>query len=314
MSSRLPGPATDASPATQTPPRSDIVFTGVGVTYPNGFRGLSDVTLTIPAGEMVGIVGLSGAGKSTLVRTINGLIPATDGTLTVGGRDVTRARGRELRSIRSDIGMVFQGFNLVKGTTVLNNVLMGRLFGTPWWRVLLGAWREGDIDLAMDALERVEILPRAYTRASELSGGQQQRVGIARALAQQPSIILADEPVASLDPPTSRVVMEHLRRINAELGVTVITNLHFLDLARDYSDRLIGLREGRIVFDGPVAGADSAVFESIYGRSLTHDDVLGATDTPDTPEVVATSLDSAAEAPAPVPATPTDVPTPGDAR
>lgn len=279
MSTRLPGATTSA--ATTGTTGTDIVFEHVGVTYPNGYRGLSDVSLTIPAGQMVGIVGLSGAGKSTLVRTINGLVPATEGTLTVGGRDVTHAKGRELRAIRSGIGMVFQGFNLVKGTTVLNNVLMGRLFETSWWRILLGAWRSQDVDIAMDALARVEILPRAYTRASELSGGQQQRVGIARALAQQPTIILADEPVASLDPPTSHVVMEHLRRINGELGVTVITNLHFLDLAREYSDRLIGLRGGQVVFDGVGTEADESVFESIYGRSLTHDDILGVPDEAD---------------------------------
>ncbi len=289
MSARLPGAATDAT--TTTPTGTDIVFDHVGVTYPNGYRGLSDVSLRIPAGQMVGIVGLSGAGKSTLVRTVNGLVPATEGTLTVGGRDVVHARGRELRAIRSGVGMVFQGFKLVKGTTVLNNVLMGRLFETPWWRVLLGAWRSQDVDLAMEALARVEILPRAYTRASELSGGQQQRVGIARALAQQPTIILADEPVASLDPPTSHVVMEHLRRINGELGVTVITNLHFLDLAREYSQRLIGLRAGEVVFDGSGADADETVFESIYGRSLTHDDLLGDPDAPSgTSEVPTTSL------------------------
>lgn len=255
---------------------SDVVFDGVGVTYPNGHRGLGDVTLTVPAGQMVGIVGLSGAGKSTLIRTINGLVPATEGTLTVGGRDVTRARGKQLRAVRSQVGMVFQGFNLARRTTVLNNVLMGRLFSTPWWRTLLAAWRADDVEAAMAALERVEIVQKAYTRASELSGGQQQRVGIARALAQRPSIILADEPVASLDPPTSHVVMEHLRRINGELGVTVITNLHFLDLAREYSDRLLGLRDGRVVFDGRGEEADEAVFESIYGRSLKADDVLDA--------------------------------------
>ncbi|RNI18067.1 phosphonate ABC transporter ATP-binding protein [Flexivirga caeni] len=266
---------TDRRPGTAGDPQ--IVFDGVGVTYPNGYRGLSDISLTIPAGQMVGVVGLSGAGKSTFVRTINGLVTATEGSLTVNGRDVTTARGKQLRAVRSDIGMVFQGFNLTGRTTVLNNVLMGRLYSAPWWRTLLGAWKSDDVELAMDALTRVEIVQKAYTRASELSGGQQQRVGIARALAQQPSIILADEPVASLDPPTSHVVMEHLRRINGELGVTVITNLHFLDLARKYSDRLLGLRGGHVVFDGTGADADETVFESIYGRSLTGEDVLDAT-------------------------------------
>lgn len=255
---------------------SEVVFDGVGVTYPNGHRGLSGISLSIPAGQMVGIVGLSGAGKSTLIRTINGLVPATEGTLTVGGRDVTRARGSALRAVRAQVGMVFQGFNLAGRTTVLNNVLMGRLYSTPWWRTLLAAWKADDVEAAMAALERVEIVQKAYTRASELSGGQQQRVGIARALAQRPSVILADEPVASLDPPTSHVVMEHLRRINGELGVTVVTNLHFLDLAKEYSDRLLGLRAGSLVFDGRGEEADEAVFESIYGRSLKADDVLDA--------------------------------------
>jgi phosphonate transport system ATP-binding protein len=264
----------NAAPGQGTGSGSDIVFSDVGVTYPNGYRGLSEVSLTISSGQMVGVVGLSGAGKSTLVRTINGLVRATEGSLTVGGRDVRRARGKQLRAIRSQVGMVFQGFNLARRTTVINNVLMGRLFETPWWRTLLGAWKADDVEAAMAALERVEIVQKAYTRASELSGGQQQRVGIARALAQRPSIILADEPVASLDPPTSHVVMEHLRRINGELGVTVVTNLHFLDLARKYSDRLLGLREGRVVFDGTGADADESVFESIYGRSLNAEDVL----------------------------------------
>jgi phosphonate transport system ATP-binding protein len=153
---------------------------------------------------------------------------------------------------------------------------MGRLHHTPGWRTLIGAWRRDDVELAMQALERVEIVQKAYVSASELSGGQQQRVAIARTLAQQPRIILADEPVASLDPPTSHVVMRDLQRINQELGITVIVNLHFLDLARRYGTRLIGLRAGEVVYDGPVAGADEAVFEAIYGRSLTADDVLDA--------------------------------------
>lgn len=258
---------------------ADIRFDDVSVIYPNGFTGLKNINLNIPAGEMVGIVGLSGAGKSTLVRTINGLVPITSGNITVGDhqlnpRGSAQLRGKDLRELRSNVGMVFQSFNLAKRTTVINNVLMGRLYHSPAWRTLLGAWKNDDVELAMSALERVEIVSKAYEKASSLSGGQQQRVAIARTLAQRPNVILADEPVASLDPPTSHVVMRDLQRINAELGITVVVNLHFLDLARRYSNRLIGLRSGEVVFDGAGADADESVFENIYGRSLTAEDVL----------------------------------------
>lgn len=263
-------------PTVAAPGGAPIRFERVGVTYPNGHTGLKDLDLEIPAGQMVGVVGLSGAGKSTLIRSINGLVPISSGEITVGGRALSTLRGRGLRELRSEIGMIFQSFNLAKRTTVLNNVLMGRLHGTPAWRSLLAAWKSDDIELAMRALERVEIVSKAYEKASSLSGGQQQRVAIARTLAQKPQVILADEPVASLDPPTSHVVMRDLQRINAELGITVVVNLHFLDLARRYSDRLIGLRAGEIVFDGSGAEADESVFENIYGRSLTAEDVLEA--------------------------------------
>ncbi|WP_040816301.1 phosphonate ABC transporter ATP-binding protein [Nocardia concava] len=258
-----------------------IVLDDICVRYPNGYTGLDGVSLSIAPGEMVAVVGLSGAGKSTLIRAVNGLVPATSGRITVGQRtlrssDGKMLHGRELRDLRADVGMIFQSFNLAQRTTVLNNVLMGRLHDTPTWRSLLGAWRAEDVELAMRALVRVEIVAKAYQRAANLSGGQQQRVAIARTLAQQPKVILADEPVASLDPPTSHVVMRDLQRINADLGITVVVNLHFLDLARRYSDRLIGLREGRVVFDGPAAAADETVFERIYGRSLTGEDVMDA--------------------------------------
>jgi phosphonate transport system ATP-binding protein len=253
-----------------------IRFENVAVTYPNGFSGLRDVNLSIEPGEMVAIVGLSGAGKSTLVRTINGLVPITSGEITVGDHALSRLRGRELRRLRSEVGMVFQSFNLAKRTTVINNVLMGRLHHTSILRTLFAAWKKDDVELAMQALERVEIVSKAYSNAAELSGGQQQRVAIARTLAQKPKVILADEPTASLDPPTSHVVMRDLQRINAELGITVIVNLHFLDLARRYGQRLIGLRAGEVVFDGAGADANEQVFETIYGRSLTAEDVLDA--------------------------------------
>ena len=235
---------------------------------------MRDLDLTIEPGEFVVIVGLSGAGKSTLIRAVNGLVPLTSGSLQVNDRDVTALGQSGMRDLRSEIGMIFQGFNLVNRTTVLKNVLMGRLHQAPTWRTMLGTYSKRDIDIAARALDRVEIIEKAYVRASNLSGGQRQRVGIARALAQEPSIILADEPVASLDPPTSHVVMRYLQQIGRDLGITVIVNLHFLDLATAYADRIIGLRDGALVFDGPGSECDADVFESIYGRSLTADDTM----------------------------------------
>lgn len=253
-----------------------IRFDSASVTYPGGVHALKDVTLEIPDGQMMVIVGLSGAGKSTLIRVINGLVPLSGGDVTIDGVSVKSAGSRQLREIRSRIGMIFQTFNLVKRTSVLNNVLMGRLHSTPTWRSVLALYRPEDIEIAMQALERVGIVDKAYVRAANLSGGQQQRVGIARALAQQPKIILADEPVASLDPPTSHVVMRDLQRINQELGISTIVNLHFLDLAKVYGERIIGMRDGEVVYDGTGAQADERVFRDIYGRSLTADDVLDA--------------------------------------
>ncbi|CAN5311683.1 phosphonate ABC transporter ATP-binding protein [soil metagenome] len=252
-----------------------IRFDNASVVYPGGVRALTDLTLEIPDGQMMVIVGLSGAGKSTLIRAINGLVPLTGGDLTIDGVSVRHARPKQLREIRSKIGMIFQTFNLVKRTSVLNNVLIGRLHDAGTMRSVLGWYREQDVEIAMRALERVDIVEKAYVRASNLSGGQQQRVGIARALAQEPKIILADEPVASLDPPTSHVVMRDLQRINRDLGITTIVNLHFLDLAKVYGDRIIGMRQGELVYDGPGSEADEHVFRDIYGRSLTADDVLG---------------------------------------
>jgi phosphonate transport system ATP-binding protein len=252
-----------------------IRFENASVTYPGGVEALKDVTLEIPDGQMVVIVGLSGAGKSTLIRAINGLVPLTGGDVVVDGVSVREAKPKELRELRSTIGMIFQTFNLVRRTSVLNNVLMGRLHGAGTLRSLVGAYRAEDIEIAMQSLERVGIVEKAYVRASNLSGGQQQRVGIARALAQQPKIILADEPVASLDPPTSHVVMRDLQRINRDLGITTIINLHFLDLAKVYGERIVGMRAGELVYDGTGAQADEHVFRDIYGRSLTADDVMG---------------------------------------
>ena len=253
-----------------------IRLDGVSVRYPNGTMGLRDVSVDIAPGELIAVVGLSGSGKSTLIRTINGLVPATSGVVEVGGRRVDGASGRRLRELRGHIGMVFQGFNLAGRASVLQNVLVGRLAHTSLWRTLLGAYPEADKQLAYQALDRVGILPKLHSRASDLSGGQQQRVAIARALAQEPRIVLADEPVASLDPPTAHGVMNDLRRINRDLGITVLVNLHLLDLAREYGARMIGMRAGEVVYDGPATSATDADFESIYGRSLTPEDRLDA--------------------------------------
>jgi phosphonate transport system ATP-binding protein len=252
-----------------------IRFENASVTYPGGVHALKDLSLEIPDGQMMVIVGLSGAGKSTLIRAINGLVPLTGGDVLIDGVSVRDASPRQLRELRSRIGMIFQTFNLVRRTSVLNNVLMGRLHGAGTLRSLVGAYRPADVEIAMQALERVSIVEKAYVRASNLSGGQQQRVGIARALAQEPKILLADEPVASLDPPTSHVVMRDLQRINRDLGITTIVNLHFLDLAKVYGERIIGLRAGELVYDGTGAQADEHVFRDIYGRSLTADDMMG---------------------------------------
>ncbi|MEX0836666.1 MAG: phosphonate ABC transporter ATP-binding protein [Nitriliruptor sp.] len=251
-----------------------IRFEKASVVYPGGVEALKELDLTIHDGEFVVVVGLSGAGKSTLIRAVNGLVPLSSGTLEVHGRRVDGAGRRDLRALRSEVGMIFQSFNLVKRTSVLKNVLMGRLHATSTLRSVLGIYRAEDQEIAFRALERVEIVEKAYVRASNLSGGQQQRVSIARVLAQEPKVILADEPVASLDPPTANVVMRDLQRINRELGITTIVNLHFLDLARRYGDRIIGMRDGRVVFDGTGDQADEQVFETIYGRSLTAEDVI----------------------------------------
>ena len=251
-----------------------IRFEQANVTYDGGVVAMKDLDLEIGDGEFVVIVGLSGAGKSTLIRAINGLVPLTRGKLDVNGHDVPNLNRAGMRALRSEVGMIFQGFNLVDRTTVLNNVLMGRLHQVPTWRTLIGKYPEEDVQIAARALQRVEILDRAYVRATNLSGGQRQRVGIARALAQEPKIVLADEPVASLDPPTSHVVMKDLQQISRELGITTIVNLHFLDLATQYADRIIGLRAGELVFDGPGSDADEHTFRDIYGRSLTADDTM----------------------------------------
>lgn len=259
------------------PPRAawSITLSDVSVTYPNGTRALRNVSLDIEAGEMVSIVGLSGSGKSTLVRTINGLVPTTSGSVVVGDQDVTTLDRRGLRNLRGHIGMIFQSFNLADRTSVLNNVLVGSFARTPTYRTMLGLFSRDDRRLALDNLASVGMIEKVWVRAGSLSGGQKQRVAIARALTQQPSIMLADEPVASLDPPTAHAVMGELQRINAHSRLTVLINIHMMDLARQYANRIIGLRGGELVYDGPAADATDAVFEEIYGRPIQQQDQLG---------------------------------------
>ena len=242
-----------------------IVFDHVSKVYPNGTVGLDDVNLTIGDGEFVAIIGRSGAGKSTLLRAVNRMHEISDGKLTVNGTDVSGLRGKSLRRFRRGIGMVFQSFNLVTRTTVIRNVLSACVPDMPFWRVLLGTFRREDKITALESLEKVGILDKAYIRADQLSGGQQQRVALARTLAQNPKIILADEPVAALDPVTAKQVMQDFVRINREMGISILLNIHHIELAMEYADRIIGIRAGKIVYDGPAKDVDQTVLDAIYG-------------------------------------------------
>lgn len=241
-----------------------IEFDHVSKIYENGVVGLKDINLTIMPGEFVVVVGLSGAGKSTLMRAVNRLHDISQGDIRIDGESITQAKGKKLRQIRRKIGMIFQNFNLINRATVLRNVLTGRVGYYPTWKMVFGLFSPEDKQRAYQALQTVELADKVYTRADQLSGGQQQRVSIARALTQAPSLILADEPIASLDPETTRRVMDDLKRINQELGMTVLVNLHQVDLAQAYGSRIIGIRAGEKVFDGPVSEATSAVFDEIY--------------------------------------------------
>lgn len=228
-------------------------------------RAVDRVSVRIAAGQFVGIIGRSGAGKSTLLRLINRLAEPSGGRILFGSHDVTDLNGRALREWRRRCAMIFQQFNLVGRLDVLNNVLIGRLGHTSAWRSMARLWSLEDRAIALSALHQLDIAGLAAQRAEELSGGQQQRVAICRALVQEPQIILADEPVASLDPRNAKIVMDALQRINRHFGLTVLCNLHSLDLARNYCDRLIGMAQGRIVFDGTPAELTDSVARELYG-------------------------------------------------
>lgn len=245
-----------------------IVFDHVSKVYPNGTVGLKDINLSIQDGEFVAIIGRSGAGKSTLLRSVNRMHDITEGTLTVEGVNVSTLKGKELRRFRRGIGMVFQSFNLVSRTTVIRNVLAARVPEMPFWRVLLGAFRKEDKITALESLDKVGILDKAYIRADQLSGGQQQRVALARTLAQNPKIILADEPVAALDPVTAKQVMEDFVRVNKEMGISILLNIHHVELAIEYADRIIGIHAGQIVYDGPSKEVNQDVLDAIYKEAV----------------------------------------------
>ncbi len=234
--------------------------------YEGGTRALSNVSFEVARGEFLIIIGLSGSGKSTLLRCINRLIEPTSGKVFFGGREVTGASQQELREIRRKIGMIFQQFNLVKRAPVVTNVLTGRLgYVPPVWS--LGNYFPASLAQgAMANLERVGIPEKAFVRADALSGGQQQRVGIARALMQEPQLILADEPVASLDPATSHSVLRYVEELNKKDGITVLCCLHFLSLARRYGTRILAMKAGQIVYDGLPHEIDDARFKAIYGE------------------------------------------------
>ena len=253
-----------------------IKFDKVNKVYPNGLHALKNVSLEINQGEFVAIIGLSGAGKSTLLRTINRMHDISEGSLIVNGQEIKNLKGKDLRTFRRKVGMVFQSFNLVTRTSVVKNVLTSRVPDMPLWKSIIGLYSKEDKIIALEALDKVGILDKAYVRADQLSGGQQQRVALARTLAQKPEIILADEPVAALDPITATQVMDDFKKINKELNMSVLINIHHVDLALKYADRVIGIKAGEIVYDGAAKDVTNEVLKQIYGRELAADEVMGA--------------------------------------
>ncbi|AZZ37603.1 phosphonate ABC transporter ATP-binding protein [Bdellovibrio sp. qaytius] len=239
-------------------------------TYPNGVQALKGVSFDVKKGEFLVVIGLSGSGKSTMLRCINRLNEPTAGEMVFNDGKVEKdlvklEKATDIKWLRQNVGMIFQHFNLIPRHSVLSNVLMGKLSKTSTLKSLFGIFSDEDIAEAMKYLKLVGIAEKAHIRADQLSGGQQQRVAIARALTQNPQILLADEPVASLDPATCHVVMDYLRKVNQELGITIICNLHFLSLVRQYATRVVALKGGELVYEGDPKSIDDAWFEKIYG-------------------------------------------------
>ena len=244
-----------------------LQFDNVTKNYPNGVHALQGISFTVQQGEFISVIGPSGSGKSTLLRAINALIPISGGAVTLDGQNVAAQHGRALRELRRKVGMIFQNYNLVYSLSVLQNVLHGRLGYMPGPQGVLGLYSEADKRQALDLLEELGLSDFAYNRAADLSGGQKQRVGIARAIMQQPKLLLCDEPIASLDPSSAKTIMDLLRSMTARRNIACIVNLHQLDVALQYSTRIIGLSKGSIVFDGPPAQLSDEMIERIYGTS-----------------------------------------------
>lgn len=259
--------------------------------YPNGHEALHDITFTVPGGQLLAIIGRSGAGKSTLLRCINGLLPVTSGRIAVNGVGITEASPREQLALRRRIGFVYQEYNLVNRSTAFRNAISGRLGQMSPWLSAFGIFPRHDREMALSCLDRVQLLHKADQRADRLSGGEKQRVSLARALAQEPWVILADEPVASLDPELAHEVMGFLRKAASEEGLPVLINIHDVELAKEYADRMIGIAGGKIAFDGAPAQLTPDVMRQVYRR--------------DTPPPA--SKPAPAQAAAKLPATPEEV-------
>ncbi len=237
----------------------------LGLTYPGGMRALESVDFSVAPGEVVAVIGKSGAGKSTLLRCLNGLLTPTDGEVLFQGEPVQASAARA-RHVRRHTGMIFQSFGLVPRVSVLGNVLIGRAGQVPAWRGLCFRFSDAERQLALRSLQRVEILDQWRKKPSELSGGQQQRVAIARALCQEPAVLLADEPVSSLDPATARIVLDYAVQICREDGIAMVANLHSVALAKEYADRIVAFRAGRVVFEGVPAELTEPLLKEVYGE------------------------------------------------
>lgn len=241
-----------------------LEFKNVSKIYNNTTRAINDISFSIREGEFVSIIGPSGAGKSTILRCINRLIDATDGEIWLDGDNITDVKKKELRKVRTKTGMIFQHYNLVERLSVMENVLHGRLGHKSVLAGMAGLYTEEEKEEAFRILESLDLAEQAYKRCDELSGGQKQRVGIARAIMQHPKLILCDEPIASLDPKSSKVIMDHLKHINETQNITCLVNLHQVDVAMNYSERIIGVTGGSIVYDGPADALDSQTIHQIY--------------------------------------------------